>query len=174
MNYDKFQDCKETLKDLRFKGIAISVAFTVLSVAVCIFAFIRMRFSLFVATLISLTIACIGLSSAIKHNKILKQITKIESNHTYEVKIYRPKIRHMTHTEIRSKYRSNIYYYGITFSDESKKKYYFFFNFEMLNLSKIEIKKIEEKLWRELTLQCYENTSIIKTIENDPYFLRIR
>ncbi len=175
MYYDKFEARKEPLKKLRFDGIALTIFFGAFSATLWIFSFIVIKLWLFITALILSVITYVTLSSAIEHHKILKQFKKIKLSDTYEIKLYRPKIRLMRHSEsIYGRPKTNVYYYGITFLDANKKKYYFFFNFEMINLSKLDIKKIEEKLWRELTLQCYENTSIVKTIENDPYFFRIR
>ncbi len=64
-------------------------------------------------------------------------------------------------------------YYGITVTDQSKNKYYFFFD-ENPMLTKADIDEIRGKFNTEVRIQCYTNTSIIKTIENDSHFLRLK
>jgi hypothetical protein len=105
---------------------------------------------------------------------VVCQLGKIQCNTTYDVSLYRPKITYLTRSVRRTKYTSDIFCYGVVFHGANKRKYYYLFDVEIRNMTKDEAKRIEEKIWKELNIQCYENTSIVKTIENDPYFMRIR
>ncbi len=112
---------------------------------------------------------------SIRYNiSVLRQLKKIRGNATYDISLYRPKFTYLKRAVQRTRHTSNVFYYGIVFHGEKKRKYYYLFDVEICNMTKDEAKRIEEKLWRELRIQCYENTSIVKTIENDPYFMRIR
>ena len=91
-------------------------------------------------------------------------------NKTHTVSLYRPHVRAMVRS--RGRYSFSTECYGIRIIAPDKKKYYYFFDGLML-LDKEGWKRIEEKFYRDLTLQYYQGTNIIRTIENDPYFLRI-
>lgn len=109
--------------------------------------------------------------------RVLAQLDRIQKNQTlnktYEKRLYRPNFQYMT----RSAGKYGGYLYGIYFLDENKNKYYYFLNAEMY-YSRFGFgethKQLQEKFYRELYVQCYENTTIIKTIENDSYFVSIR
>ena len=105
-----------------------------------------------------------------KCNCLLRQFDCIRINKTYEVRLYRPKFVYLTRP--RGKY--TYYVYGIKFYGADKSKYYYFFDEELTDLHGDRHRMVQETLWRELYIQCYENTSIVKTINNDPYFFRIR
>lgn len=76
-------------------------------------------------------------------------------------------------TEIRCTISMSEEYYGIKLTDANKNKYYYFFD-EILSYDRDSINAIIGKFNREISIQCYENTSIIKTIDKSPHFIRIR
>ena len=110
------------------------------------------------------------LPSLIKYNRILRQFDCIRINKIYEVRLYRPKFIYLT----RPLGKYSHYYYGIEFYGVDKKRYYYFFDEELTDLNGERHRTVQEALWRELYIQCYEGTSIVKTINNDPYFFRVR
>ena len=118
------------------------------------------------------------LFSLLKNNRLLRQFaTIIESNTeslTYEVALHHPKVTPLLVGESRglgsgSSVRMN--YYGVEFKAPDKKKYYYFLG-ECRTYDKTAGDKIKSKFDCDLTLQCYQNSTVVRTIENDPYFLR--
>lgn len=110
------------------------------------------------------------------NNRLLKQFSSIVENNsinkTYEITLDSPKIVFRACPKIYTNVSSLREYYGITIIDDQKKYYYFFD--ECVWYDKASFKRIQEKLSQELHIQCYENTCIIRSIENDPRFLRVR
>ena len=111
----------------------------------------------------------------IKYSRLMKEISVADAGMTYEMKLYRPKVKMIAHSGFRTsrrRYSRKRRYIGITVIDEKKGRYHYFFG-EIWVLSPSEVKKIKEKLCRDISIECYKNTSIVKIIENDPYFLDI-
>ena len=109
-----------------------------------------------------------------RDNKLLKELTSIEDNKTinktFEVTLDRPKINLMKKSVIRI-HLSYIYEcYAIVFSDNKKNKYYYFLDEHRL-FDNLKFKLFKEKFPRKFRVQCYKNTSIIRTIEKDPHFV---
>jgi len=104
---------------------------------------------------------------------IMKQLNTIEQNKLInkyrEVKLYRPKVTLLQKYRFRRSFTANEYY-GFYLTDKDRNKYFYLF-YESNRISNEYFKGMQEKLWRELTLQCCEGTNIIRTIENDPHFL---
>jgi len=103
---------------------------------------------------------------------LLQQFSIIDLGKICDIKISRSKISFLTVSETTPSNRIIQKYYGIKIIAD-KRKYYYLFG-ECYSYSAEDIKKIQNKLHGEYTVQCYEGTSIIKTIQNDPYFLRIK
>lgn len=176
MYYDKIEKQKKHIKKLYTYSICGVMFFIAFSVSFIVLFFKNHDLISLLASLFFLGFATICILSVIEKHQILRQYSIITTdkviNKIHEVKLYRPKIKFMVRG---TGYKGHTpTYYGITFIDANKNKYYYFFDEEIDRPLKAELKQIEEKLWKELTLQCYENTSIVKTIENDPYFIRIR
>lgn len=113
----------------------------------------------------------------IDDNRLLNQLSSIEENNTLnktsEYILQCPKVVILRVPEVRATYSRSPCYYGIRLTDVNKNKYYYFFE-DTLRHDNDSINMIIEKFNREIHIQCYENTSIIKTIEKSPRFIHIR
>lgn len=106
---------------------------------------------------------------------LLKQFSSIEENgtlnKTYTLKLCCPKVRFIRFP-YSSPYSSFSPYYGISL-DDGKHRYYYYFN-EILRYEKNSFNEITKKFDKNIVIKCYHDTFIIKTIENDPFFVHIR
>ncbi len=106
---------------------------------------------------------------------LLKQFSSIEENgtlnKTYTLKLCCPKVRFIRFP-YSSPYSSFSPYYGISL-DDGKHRYYYYFN-EILMYEKNSFNEITKKFDKNIVIKCYHDTFIIKTIENDPFFVHIR
>jgi len=130
----------------------------------------------FLILLLPLALWALLLPRFLERRRLWRELGAIKErkaiNKTYDITLYRPRVTFMIRTEGGRGYRAH-YLYGIRIKAPDKRKYYYLFD-ELLHYEKENVQRIEEKLYRELTIQCYEGTSIIRTIEKDPHFLRIR
>ena len=149
--------------------------FLVLFLFIFLYAFFLNNGMFFLAllALIPLALLIVVIHSIIKKTRLLQQFSNIKAGETYEIKLYRPEVKLMLISSPRTYKSSDVLCYGITMIDYQKNKYYYFFG-ECILLEKEGVKKLQTKLYRELHLQCYANTSIIQVIEDDPHFLKIR
>ena len=127
--------------------------------------------------LILLILILLSIKWITDNNRLLKQFVSIEENKTLnktsEYILHCPKVAFLRVPEVRPHPSPSPEYYGITLSNGDKNKYYCFFE-EPLRHDKDSINKITKKFNGELSIQCYENTFIIKTIEKAPNFIHIR
>ena len=173
MYYDKLEKQKKFVLRERNISIFCIVVFSL----VLLFWIVGSVFNLnciFFAVL-SLAMLLFGIKLLIRDARILKQISLVDENKainkTNEIKLYRPKIKFVIMSEFRSYYSPT--YVGITIIDCKKNKYYYFFD-EKMRYSQEDINRIREKFYQELYIQCYDKTQIVKTIQKDPNFLRIK
>ena len=112
----------------------------------------------------------------ISNRRLQNELLSIEKNNalnkTYRLSFLPSKVVLLQVPKIRH-YRPPSGYYGIKVIDGHKNKYYYFFE-EPLRYDSDSINRVREKFKQELHIQCYENTSIIKTVENDLHFIHIR
>lgn len=110
------------------------------------------------------------------NNLLLNQILSIEKNNalnkTYQAELYYPKVIIQKIPEIRSHVSLSPTYYAIKIVD-NKNKYYYFLE-EPLHHDNRSIDNIIKKFKKKIHIECYENTSIVKTIEGNPFFIHIR
>lgn len=136
---------------------------------------------LFLFALLMLGVGGLGLASFFSHTKLLRQLSNLkqckEKPSITEKTFYRPRVQILYRTEKPYGYNSHISYYhcyAVTLFDETRTPYYYFLPVEIHNVTKQDIARIEEKFYRSIAVQCYEGTTLIQTIENDPYFMRMR
>ena len=186
MYYDKLKTYKKCIQRER-KFSVFYVVFSSVGVLFCLIellslfsvkvSFLSLLLFFLFFGLPFLLLLLFGMRLLKKADRILKQLSDIEKNKvinkTFEINLYRPKIKFMTKSEFGRRYRLTREYIGITIIDHDKNEYYYFFD-ECMNYSKENINRTYEKFYRSLSIQCYQGTSIIRTIQNDPYFLRIR
>ena len=111
-------------------------------------------------------------SNIIENNNLSEQLSYICDNQalnkTYEKQIHCRKIKLYT----RYFTKRSSYVFGIVLIDESKNKYYYFFDEKIMSIYNINYKSLKNKFCKDIDLLCFKNTSIIKTMENNPYFLQ--
>ncbi len=105
-------------------------------------------------------------------NRLLKQFSKIQISQISEIKISHPKIDFLTTPELTPiAHNVRQKYYGIKIIGEQK--FYYLFG-ECYRYNAEDLKKIHTKFNDEISVQYYEGTTIIKTIQNDPYFMKLK
>ena len=119
----------------------------------------------------------IAIGAIIKNNRLLKQLSIIENNisliKTYQVKAQSPKIAFLTHQEIHARPTFHTpRAYGVTITDSNKNKYYYFFNEDML-CDQDNVNAVRSKFSEEITIECYENTKVVKSINKNTKYVRI-
>ncbi|MBQ9112400.1 MAG: hypothetical protein IJY08_02355 [Clostridia bacterium] len=170
MYYDKLDELKRPLIKSR-RTLVIMIAAELL----CAFVFLVMSvafgaWSGLWAVVLFGGLSALFLPPLMNCNSLLRQFERIKINKTYAVRLYRPKFIYLT----RSRGKYSCHYYGIKFYGADKRKYYYFFDEELTEIHGDLHRTVQEVLWRELYVQCYEGTSIVKTINNDPCFFRVR
>lgn len=128
--------------------------------------------------LISLAGSLLVIRAIIKNNRLLKHLAYIEENisliRTYEVKTYRPRIDFLIQQEIRAHPTFLTgYSYGMTVMDSKKNKYYYFFN-DLMSYDNDNANIVRSKFSGDVCIECYENTRIIKKINKDPNYVRVK
>ncbi len=170
--YDRFADQKKYL----LKNRKFSISFLIYSFFVLLlFIFVVVKVGdLLYILLLPLALMTFAICGLVKYNRLLKQFSRIKAGEIYEIKLYRPKVTLLLYTPFSTrKYHKKILFYGVTLTDYQKKKYHYFLG-EAFELDNQDTKKLKAKLYRELHIQCYENTTLIKIIEDDPHFLKIK
>lgn len=164
---DSFEQPKKQLrKEHRFNIFLLSAGCFFLSLTVWA-TFFDLR--ALILALPSAALLLFSIRHIVQNRRLLKQIANITSIQTREILLSRPQIAFLASP--RRSYASIPQYYGITVTDCRKNKYYYFFD-ECVPYDKAHVQHIREKCNGELRIQCYESSSIIRTIENDPRFLR--
>ena len=129
-----------------------------------------------VISLVFFVPASVLLSGAIKHQSVYKHYASIQNTQkVYDVNLKNPKVKFLLVSQGRhSSSRSLL---GIVVIDENKNRYYYIFPETVLldwgNLVSAQ-NKIKERFNREICVQCYENTNVIRSVEKDVHFLRFR
>ena len=112
-----------------------------------------------------------------ENNGLLNAFASIEEKQslykTYLLERNDLKVKILAVPKVRSRVDSSPRYYAVRFMDGERNKYYYFFE-EDLRYDKESIDKIHQKFKGDVSMQCYEGTNIVKTINNDLHFLYIR
>ena len=113
-----------------------------------------------------------ALVHVISLTRLLKQFSNVDTKNISEIKILNPKVKFLTRMKVRRFSRLiSPRYSGIKLIGEQK--FYYLYG-ELYEYTMEDIQKIQAKFKGEISIQYYEGTTIIKTIENDPYFLKIK
>ena len=115
-------------------------------------------------TLIPLAVILIASICIATTNRLLKQFSEIKISHPKIDFLTTPELTPIAHN-VRQKY------YGIKIIGEQK--FYYLFG-ECYRYNAEDLKKIHTKFNDEISVQYYEGTTIIKTIQNDPYFMKLK
>jgi len=111
-----------------------------------------------------------ALVHVISLTRLLKQFSNVDTKNISEIKILNPKVKFLTRIKV-SRFSHLTRYSGIKLIGEQK--FYYLYG-ELYTYTMEDIQKIQAKFKGEISIQYYEGTTIIKTIENDPYFLKIK
>ena len=123
-------------------------------------------------TLFPLAVIVIATICIATTNRLLNQFSKIQTSQISEIKISHPKIDFLTTPELTPvAHHVRQKYYGIKIIGEQK--FYYLFG-ECYKYTAEDLKKIYTKFNDEISIQYYEGTTIIKTIQNDPYFMKFK
>ena len=168
------------LKNIRkeiIKHIVLACVSAIPGLILAVFAFGKASpLPILVISLIFFVPAAVLLSGAIKHQSLYKQYASIQNTQKfYDVNLKNPKVKFLLVSQGRHSFSRSLL--GIALIDENKNCYYYLLPETVLldreNLILAQ-NKIKEKFNREICIQCYENTTIIRSVENDVHFLRFR
>ncbi len=175
MYYNKLRDYKKIILKDRKINIFLLVMES-LPVPFIAWAMLKAFHAIFIL-LVLLLLILLSIKWLTDNNHLLKQLACIEKNNalnkTSQHILHYPKIAFLRVPKFEPHPSLSPKYYGIRISDCNKNKYYYFFE-EPLRHDKDSINKITKKFNRELSIQCYENTFIIKAIEKSPHFIHVR
>ena len=159
------------LKNSRNLLLGLALFFILLTVLFIVW----FKASLIFIIVILLTCAVYCVCRVIKANKLLKQLASIRSNETYDVLLEYPTVKYKTYGTDYGAFThrpQKIMIDRIYLTDTDGKTYCYFLNHDIV-YNDITAEQLKEKLARSLTVSCYKNSTIIRSIENDPYFFRI-
>lgn len=175
MCYNKLKEySKIILKIRKFHTVILAIE-TVFAAIFLALTFLEIRL---VPVLIFFIVSMIFSIKAIrKYDLLFSELLRIEKNNainrTYPLEIFYPKITLLTVPEIKTVATPPTYCFGIQLTDSDKNKYYYFFE-ELAFFNKVNTKTLYGKFDGKIGVRCFENTSIVKTIENDPHFIHIK
>ena len=129
-----------------------------------------------VISLVFFVPAAVLLIGAMKRKSIYKQYASIQNTHkTCDVRLECPKVKFLLISQGRHSFSRSLL--GIALIDKNKNCYYYILPETILldweNLVSAQ-NKIKERFNREICIQCYENTNVIRSVEKDVHFLRFR
>ena len=177
MSSSKFSKAKKNVeKSIRHGIFVISIGvFFLLFFIRGAFSNLKILYLLFIPA-IFIVVPLISISDDKRLLKQLSHVLKIERAYkTYEIKLTAPTAVLLTVSQLRRPSPAAFYppCYGAILKCKSGKKYYLFFNDNLIVYDKTVIKQITDKLTGDLTVRCYENTCVIQSIERDPNFINI-
>lgn len=179
MHKDDFEIYTGYLGDSLWTTACMAVFSPILAVVLCFL--VRQHILWLILVILFALITPLAIVNLIKEAKLLKQIKFLEQsgiNETYEVELRCPKISFLTVSKIRMRgigrtARAYTIYFGIVLKDASGRRYHYLFKSGM-RLNRGDLARLKEKFCREIRVQCYKSTQIVKTIENDPYFTNVK
>lgn len=167
---DHFEKHKKYI--LRNRKIGI---FTLMVAVIFLVMFLEISFnnpSIVWTIVIPLSVVLIAVIYIASLNRLLKQFSRIETSRICEIKFFSPKFDFLTTPELTPvAHNVRQKYYGIKIIGEQK--FYYLFG-ECYKYTAEDLKKIHTKFNGEISIQYYEGTTIIKTIQNDPHFMKLK
>ena len=129
-----------------------------------------------VVSLVFFVPVAVLLSGAIKHQSIYKQYASIQNTQKfYDVNLKNTKVKFLLVSQGRHSFSRSLL--GIVLIDENQNRYYYLLPETVLldreNLILAQ-NKMKEKFNREICVQCYKNTNIIRSVDKNIHFLRFR
>lgn len=114
--------------------------------------------------------------STLKYKNVYRQYARLQNtNKTYDVKLKSPRVKFLLISEGRHSFSRLLL--GIVLIDGNKNRYFYILpETVLLNWEEFVSaqNKIKERCNREICIQCYENTNVIRSVEKDVHFLRFR
>ena len=111
---------------------------------------------------------------ALKYKNVYRQYASIQNSHkTYDVKLKSPRVEFLLVSKGRHSFSRLLL--GVVLINANKDRYFYILPENvLLNWEEFVSaqNKIKERCNREICIQCYENTTIIRSVENDVHFLR--
>ncbi len=176
MNYNTLEKNKKLVIKARKKDIfmlAFCAVFMLLPISVAL-AFVK-DWRAVICLLLFIVFPVIIIKKIINDNRLIKQISFVEDNKkinkTYNVKLCNSSVNWLVDTGPGGRIRhssSSYFCYGIYLVDKNKKKYYILYD-EIKTHTFKDIKRLESRYSCEFTIQCYEGTTIVKTVDNAPF-----
>ena len=123
--------------------------------------------------IMGLFITFISLKFIVPSVNLIRQLTKIKTVNTQDILLSQPKITFLVlPASYTTRHNVKLKYYGLIIKNGKKRYYCLFEACYLYNNLAIEI--FREKFDRELTIQCYEGTSIVRSVENDLHYYKIQ
>ena len=131
-------------------------------------------FPMLVISLVFFVPAVLLLFGVVKYRNICNQYASIQNtSKTYDVRLKNSKVKFLLVSQGRQSFSRSLL--GIALIGENKKRYYYLLPETVLldreNLILAQ-NKIKEKCNREICVQCYKNTNIIRSVDKNIHFLR--
>ena len=118
--------------------------------------------------------AIVLLVDVVKFSNVHKQYAGIQNtNKTYDVRLKSSKVKFLLVSQRRQSFSRCLS--GIVLIDENQNRYYYLLPETVLLDRKNLIlaqNKMKEKFNREICVQCYKNTNIIRSVDKNIHFLR--
>ena len=159
------------------KHSVLACVFAILGLILAVLAFGKASpLPILVISLVFFVPAAVLLSGAMKRKSIHKQYASIQNTQKfYDVNLKNPKVKFLLVSQGRRSFSRSLL--GVVLIDENKNRYYYILPETVLldweNLVSAQ-NKIKGRFNREICIQCYENTNVIRSVEKDVHFLRFR
>ena len=169
LNSNRLEFAKKNIERKRKGAIGWCCVWLFLSFLWFVFGMLSGKIITRLIALLPITICFFEYKCVRKKDDLLKQISNLKFRRCYEVKLTSPRIAFMNLGG--GKYTPSSY--GIMLFDKAGKTYYYFFD-DILFFDTVSVKTIHKKFSKGLTLQCYENTEIVSSVENDPFYICVK
>ena len=131
-------------------------------------------FPMLVISLVFFVPAVLLLFGVVKYRNICNQYASIQNtSKTYDVRLKNSKVKFLLVSQGRQSFSRSLL--GIVLIDENQNRYYYLLPETVLldreNLILTQ-NKMKEKFNREICVQCYKNTNIIRSVDKNIHFLR--
>lgn len=167
MCYDKLEKQKALIKKERKLNVLLLVIGLLIFVFFSWAAILDVR-AIFLL-LFPIACICLAIKDMVEVKRVVTQFSSIVKqqslNKTHTVELHSPKLAFRRYPEFRAHPPLTQDIYAITLTDQSRKKYYYFLESPMRYDDKVGIEKLRQTFSDDVRIQCYENTTIIKTVE---------
>lgn len=174
MNYNTLEKNKNMIMKVRKR----TAVFMSLYIGFCVMPWLLLSVwtSMSILRILPVILAFIALAiplmlDIVKTNSLIKQVSFVEEmngiKEVYDVKLDNPRFFFLSDGGNKT-YK---HCYGIGLKSKDKKKYYILFDGLKVISYYEDLETLVSIFSREFTLQCYEGTTIVKTVDNAPFCL---